>query len=1209
MPRGPPDASASADVFDLDYGSADVEDAPPPTRSSVSAAPAQARPQPVNSAAAAPVDLLVQAEPGPSTQPMSTAVVGRKAPKAYETDTVAQSGETEGKVRAPKAQYAPAMGRAGVTSPPAQPVSQRLSPYATSYLPTGSAGQSSNDPHASNTYGPADGASLAQGGIDANGETAYDPYNPSGTAGFSLGLPSFDPVANANSNSDPGYAHRQPPTPMAGMSLLQPHAWAQHGPIDAQDQPYDPSNWSYEGAYAPTRAPVQPASMLLQPQPAPPTLPYSHLQPHLNPSNVQQSQALPQLPSHQFQHQHHYQHQPHPQQYQHPSQFSYPPPQHYPQYAQYSQPSQASAQSTPDARRLKKQQKKKAKKERKQARLAQEAQLSPAASTSSYAMEAGSNGARMPFGDAKLLSRKAGAQDVLAQFQPKSASSAQPSAPFQLADLDNLNCTDDEREQMVDLVAQAHGLSVAPRKLLQYGFSSALIQACCEAMQIPLEPTSGVDNGKEHHTDTTSGPQTAEQSSQTLPLVETTKVEQELMSKDEQGLTLTPLEQLRKKALASKIAKAEAAARAAAAAEAQKREASPVDAETDPLLRLLVDRMRALVELRNTAPSSGVVETGIESGEPVAAAPAVTGTSRKRAYRDVDAVDTGGEHATGLGNLALEGDLAYGDTDTARQTAEDPPTRRQRISYADSFSHRPEMPSGDVDLDTPPPNFFSALMATSSASRSGTPSRQPESAVYARTETEAALSAARQREHNRFLDVPHGLNMMIELSDDEDYDDGGTNNEEELDSDDDRADRDAQHSDGIALGQEALTHRTISRRRGLHPTAVLDLRRKTCDELNSIYRSLNGLAPTTTPASMSAASPQPAQAFLPSTTSEGGSLNVAPSTSGGMNATRSGTSTPITAPLVPGAASAASAASPAPAASSREDLLRKELEIKQLMLRIQQMEDSRRSKSKTQPTSNNLPDELLSRIGGNGADTDGSDATASASTSLSLSVERSEQDAGAAERTAVTAAPSTSAGVRLDPALQKQREALLALLDTKRRLALGHQPAAKSPGPEAPLTSAEPRDPESLEKVNSRSTSPASSSSSSTSSSSSSSSSPEYTPAEQLELDTPHTSSHTADVPATTHRRSQQSVRIGLSALLGPRALGSTQTGTQSASSLPTSVLSSMATRVRSIFGWRPAPPASPSPSLDSSTTSTSEQPPSMPDSSARQIRPLPRQR
>lgn len=455
------------------------------------------------------------------------------------------------------------------------------------------------------------------------------------------------------------------------------------------------------------------------------------------------------------------------------------------------------------------------------------------------------------------------------------------------------------RSQALGMIRELHARGVAPGRLVERGVPLTVVFSCCAELGISMQGQAGEANGKGK--------------------VVTTAAEDELISKKEQGLALTPLEELRQKVLASRLAKAAAAAQSQVSAS---REApsvfdrNPTSGEADALLTQVAETVRSLI--RPPAPSTIPIPS-----EPSAA------PSRKRAYHDIDAVIDPSEDPT------LTADL--GESSISAEAP--PPGRRQRISYLDTSTRAPV---GEVDLSTPIPDlpdFSHRPTRPRAADFDPEPYRPPPTLV-----------------RDRFLDVPSGLNTVIDLSDDE--------LEEEL-------------SDETAL------------------------RHKTQRENWESFRTLNGIP------RRDGGTPQPE------------AENV-----GGENGTPS---------------------------REREELLRKELEIKQLMRKIQLMEEERKLKQQLASPNPASYTSAEPEAPANGA--------AALLTEVPVAVEgtKSDLEDGGKEVVPSTASASGSGGgsssVKLDPGLQKQREKLLALLAAKREAAAASTTARTPVQPDEPTSS------------------------------------------------------------------------------------------------------------------------------------------------------------
>ncbi len=459
-----------------------------------------------------------------------------------------------------------------------------------------------------------------------------------------------------------------------------------------------------------------------------------------------------------------------------------------------------------------------------------------------------------------------------------------------------------------------------------------------------------------------------------------------MLAKQEQGVALTPLEELRKKVLASRMAKVAAASAAASStselAEANGTAASSTPSvfdrratsgEADALLSQIGESIRGL--MRPSDESRPAMQAGAPMEEPSAGLP----SSRKRAYRDVDAVDDA--DVTNIADLA-------GDENAPGLI----PSRRPRISYADTFSRAAQIPSGEVDFHAPIPDLpdLSMSAAKSPQMSHAASGRRPVAADF---DTEEYRPQALRA--NRFLDVPSGLNTVVDLSDDD------RDEDEELDS----------------------FEMTKSSQLQVDAGQVMLLRQKTATEHYDTFCALNGIQPikrALTPVSEGAS--KAAEARDPAIQVGGVSREALVAQAAASSAAGVGSSTP-----------------------SREELLRKELEIKQLMQRIQMMEDrkSRQQAATLSPSASPMPSRHLTPANGSITAAVPGPSLPLAKTAQAVSnspVLTPQKEAHAQPQ---SASQSNAATPRLDPELQKKREELLALLANKRKAAATVKPTSE----------------------------------------------------------------------------------------------------------------------------------------------------------------------
>ncbi|SPO21795.1 uncharacterized protein UTRI_01285_B [Ustilago trichophora] len=580
------------------------------------------------------------------------------------------------------------------------------------------------------------------------------------------------------------------------------------------------------------------------------------------------------------------------------------------------------------------------------------------------------------------------------------------------ANIADLAWLEDGKAQAVEMIRELHARGVPPERLTEKGVPLSAIEACCAELGISARRQASLEaeNTSTSPQQATSAADSAEQKSQVV----TTPAEDELLAKQEQGVALTPLEELRKKVLASRLAKAAAASNVAKSAEAQDVVLPAADnasgsstssstptvfdrtattGEADALLSQIGETVRSLLR-----PSQETASALWSADPPIAPSQDPATSSRKRSYRDVDAVNN--DYASVTADLAGE--------DVAEAPA---PSRRQRISYADNFSRKAEMPSGEVDLTAPLPDLpdFSESATTSSV--------MADAAARRRRPVAADFDTAEYRPQfvrpNRFLDVPSGLNTIIDLSDDE--------------------------MEGEELGAFEAADGWTSAQLDVDPRDVLMLRQKTASEHYDNFCTLNGLQPVR-------------RAITPQQDNAAGGIELAePSTPGGGVSREA-----LLAQVAASGATSAGSSTP-----SHEQLLRKELEIKQLMRKIQMMEERKSKQNGTLPSPSVSP--MPARYAQatvnpqqqptNGAMLFAPEA-AKVSESASGSAKSGKQDVAveSAAQASVSAPVQSTNGssgsnLRLDPALQKQRENLLALLASKRKNmgAAATDPAAVDP--------------------------------------------------------------------------------------------------------------------------------------------------------------------
>lgn len=541
---------------------------------------------------------------------------------------------------------------------------------------------------------------------------------------------------------------------------------------------------------------------------------------------------------------------------------------------------------------------------------------------------------------------------------------------------DDVDWAEDGKSQAVAMVKELDARGVPPQRLTEKGVPLRMIEACCSELGISTLGEARQDvNAPETSSPppATSKPNSVEEEGQIV----TTPAEDAVLAKQEQGVALTPLEELRKKVLASRMAKVAAAS--AAASSANEPAAAVIAAptattnvfdrtatsgEADALLSQIGESMRGLI--RPSREVGVAIEEGvIEDSSNDTALP----SSRKRAYRDVDAVDDGDDVVTA--------DLA-GDENASIPLA----SRRQRISYADNFSRAAKAPSGEVDLNAPVPDLPDlAMSATKSPLLSDAASRRrPVAADFDADEYVPQLLRP-----NRFLDVPSDLNTVVDLSDD-----------------------DLEEDEPNAFEMSKYSHLAVD------ASDVALLRQKTADEHYDTFCALNGLRPVS-------------RALTPL---QDGPNKMVESTNGailgGYGSKESLSAEGTT-------AAGASAGTSAP---SHEELLRKELEIKQLMRKIQMMEE-RKSKQQgvavPSSSASPMPSRSLQSADTTQAPPDEPLTTTVQAVGVPATVIAAPAPSEGVEKPRKSVQQSSANAVKLDAALQQKREELLASLASKRK--------------------------------------------------------------------------------------------------------------------------------------------------------------------------------
>lgn len=545
-------------------------------------------------------------------------------------------------------------------------------------------------------------------------------------------------------------------------------------------------------------------------------------------------------------------------------------------------------------------------------------------------------------------------------------------APFDPASANvELVWTEDGKPQALAMISELHSRGVPPARLAEQGVPLAMIEVCCAELGVSAQGAGQPEQPAEP-------PATAPSDSESQgakEVVQTTKAENELLQKQEQGVPLTPLEELRRKALASRLAKAAAASRALAqeGANAESNGSVPSSADISSKKSTAFDRVATSGEADALVSQiSGVLRGLLQPAQPTAEQ---SSTSRKRAYRDIDAVDPS--------DSTWDGDLSAPDAATSAL-----PARRQRISYADNFSRAAVAPSGEVDLSTPLPEL---------PDTANLPQPRRQRPVAADFDTAEYVP----KPPNRFLDVPSGLNTVVDLSDEE--------------------------PDDAEMAAFDSADGWTEVRPALDPRRVLELRHRTATEHYDVFCSLNGLSPSRRPATPHR-------------------------DSGGFETEVGAVPETLVAQIA-----ASGTSSGGPSTPSREDLLRKELEIKQLMRKIHMMEE----RKKQQEAATAPPRSPAQRSGAPEEEDGAGLRPGGANGSQSAVQPADESDSTAAVKEASSQSGSTaSSSVRLDPALQKQRQQLLALLASRRKNASAAVPrdaastseAAKDGGVPAPAT-------------------------------------------------------------------------------------------------------------------------------------------------------------
>lgn len=546
---------------------------------------------------------------------------------------------------------------------------------------------------------------------------------------------------------------------------------------------------------------------------------------------------------------------------------------------------------------------------------------------------------------------------------------------------------EDGKAQAVAMLKELHARGVPPQRLIEKGIPLHMIEACCVEAGISQQDLT-VDEAGDSTTQADKAP-TALNSVGQIGQVPTTPAEDELLAKEERGVALTPLEELRRKVLASRLSKAAVASTAPnptdktvsdTAAVTTVFDRTATSGEAEALLSQIGESIRSLIR---PSLETAAAARGAPSAASVSMQPAVPSSStRKRRYRDVDAVDNG--------DVSVTADLAEG-----ANLAETAPSRRQRISYADAFSRKAEMPSGEVNLDAPVPDLPDLSVSRANSLN------VTDAALQRRRPVAADFDAGEYHpppvRPSRFLDVPSGLNTVVDLSDDE-------------------------------LGEDEIvaaegTKGWQSLQAGVNMRDVLLLRQRTAEEHYDTFCTLNGLRPV-------------ARSLTPLQEGTTKTIDTADVSTPGSSVSKESLLAQV---------AAADASSLGTSTPSRDDLLRKELEIKQLMRKIQLMEErkSKQQNATPSPSVSPVPSRFLTTAVSSQShmaafsscavpDAFGKNSAASAQDARASTMAKPPPENGTQAK-AHNAQNGSSSGVRLDPALQKQRETLLALLASKRK--------------------------------------------------------------------------------------------------------------------------------------------------------------------------------
>ncbi|SPO39741.1 uncharacterized protein PSFLO_05222 [Pseudozyma flocculosa] len=616
---------------------------------------------------------------------------------------------------------------------------------------------------------------------------------------------------------------------------------------------------------------------------------------------------------------------------------------------------------------------------------------------------------------------KAGPLDSTGREVPGMQRESRPKAPPRI-------WTDKERQEALELVAKLAACGMSPSKLVEEGVNAQIVRACCTELGIAFE--GGDDaSGAPRQVDQTTAADRAQELRQAALATLRRKVIASRAASVRKEVEQNPdgrmaaVNKLLQQAQQNAMLSSDSGDRSSPPYEPPEPEAeSEQEAGNASVPAPSADVVVGRADEHDESGDDMALDTSSSEADPSEQIGA--GPSKPRAYRDVDRPANGAIDELGFAPHAAT------------------PARRQQISYADTFSRRPDTPAGEVDLDAPlptlapppppPPSDYgqygqgamqqpywgygapdAGAQPPSYGYAPGVPLWQPSGPradmqpngqrrrrpVAADFEGPALASypfdsVARR---TQFVRQPFRVRLVIDLSDDdgdEDHDDNG------------------EDTGDASAGQVALPVN------GSRPLSRASIRRQTAEAMHALYLTDRGLPVPGPSTPQPQLQPQAQPARPPLSTTASFSANAPPNREGSQ-----------------------SAASTPKVDVANGELLKKEQDIKLLLQRIRALERRKNTSDAGTPGPAESTPASASVSGPATPDDRAQTRTESPTRDRSPVPVASAQDhhaaAAASPVTLAVASPQPPADappkvLKLDPKLRLQREKLLASLKQKK---------------------------------------------------------------------------------------------------------------------------------------------------------------------------------